>query len=57
MKIDDYLKTATTALLSNKMSTFLAILGIVIGITAVIVMLSLGQGVQNLILSEIESLG
>jgi len=57
MKVDDYLKTAVTALLSNKMRSFLAILGIVIGITAVIVMLSLGQGVQRLILSEIESLG
>jgi len=57
MKIDDYSKTAITALLNNKMRSFLAILGIVIGIAAVIIMISLGQGVQGLILSEIESLG
>lgn len=57
MKIDDYFKVAITAPLSNKTRSFLAVLGIVIGISAVIVMISLGQGVQGLILSEIESLG
>ena len=41
----------------NKMRTFLAILGIVIGIGSVIALLSLGQATQAMISSQIESLG
>jgi len=53
----DFLKTAFIALKTNKTRSFLAMLGIVIGISAVIVMLSLGQGVQSIILSQIETMG
>jgi len=35
----------------------LTLLGIVIGITAIILIMSLGQGAQNLILSQIQSMG
>ena len=41
----------------NKMRTFLAILGIVIGIGSVIALISLGQATQAMISSQIESLG
>jgi len=57
MKFNDYLKTATTSLKANKTRSFLTMLGIVIGIAAVIVMMSVGGGAQNLILSQIEGLG
>ncbi len=57
MKFSDSLKTAIGALKTNKTRSFLAMLGIVIGIAAVIVMLSLGQGVQNVVLSQIETMG
>ena len=49
--------TALRSLASNKLRAALTLLGIVIGVTAVIVLISLGQGVQKSITSEFESLG
>jgi putative ABC transport system permease protein len=46
-----------TSLGSNKLRTGLTILGIVIGVAAVIAMLSIGQGAQNSITSSINSIG
>ncbi len=57
MKLRDLVATATTGLGTNKSRSFLTILGIVIGITAIIVVMSLGQGAQSLILGEIQSIG
>jgi putative ABC transport system permease protein len=51
------LKTALTGLKTNKSRTILTILGIVIGVTAIILIASLGQGAQNLILGEIQGIG
>jgi len=45
------------SLLSNKWRSFLTILGIVIGVAAVNIIMSVGGGVQSLILSQIEELG
>lgn len=42
---------------SNKSRSGLTILGIVIGITSIILVMSVGQGAQNLILSQIQGLG
>ncbi len=50
-------KTAFRGLATNKTRSFLTLLGIVIGIAAVILVISLGQGAQNLILSQIQSMG
>src|SRR3989339_573794 len=50
-------KTAWRGLIANKMRSFLTVLGIVIGITAIIMVMSLGQGAQNLILSQIQGMG
>jgi putative ABC transport system permease protein len=50
-------KTAITGLKTNKSRSALTILGIVIGITAIILISSLGQGAQNLILGEIQGIG
>jgi len=50
-------KTAFRGLATNKTRTFLTLLGIVIGITAIILIMSLGQGAQNLILDQIQSMG
>ncbi len=57
MKIKYTVKTAIKALKTNKSRTALTILGIVIGITAIMMVMSLGQGVQNLIMGEIQSIG
>jgi len=57
MKLKNTFKTAVTGLKTQKSRSLLTILGIVIGITAIIMVTSLGQGAQNLILGEIQSIG
>ncbi len=51
------LKTAIIGLKTHKSRSLLTILGIVIGITSIIMVMSLGQGAQNLILEQIQSVG
>ncbi len=50
-------KTALMGLKTNRWRSALTILGIVIGITAIMVVMSLGEGAQNLILGQIQSIG
>ncbi len=50
-------KTALTGLKTNRSRSVLTILGIVIGITAIMMVMSLGEGAQNLILGQIQSIG
>ncbi len=57
MRIYHIFKTASNGLLVNKSRSSLTILGIVIGITAIILVMSLGEGAQNLILSQVQSMG
>ncbi|MFA5358939.1 MAG: ABC transporter permease [Patescibacteria group bacterium] len=57
MYISDAIKIAEKALLTNKKRAVLTILGIVIGITAVIVIMAVGAGAQSLIVNQINSLG
>lgn len=51
------IKTAIAGLLGNKTRSALTVLGIVIGVAAIIVVMSVGQGAQRLIVGEIASLG
>ena len=57
MMVQDSIRTAFTGLKTNKTRSFLTILGIVIGIAAVILMMSIGQGAESLILNQIGGLG
>lgn len=57
MKLGNSFHTAVIGLRTNKTRSFLTILGIVIGIASVIVMMSLGDGAQHLILGQIMSMG
>lgn len=57
MNFKSTIKTSFYSLKSNKTRSALTILGIVIGIGAVIVMVSIGNGAQNLIISEIAAMG
>lgn len=57
MSLFSYVKEAMESLVSNKMRTFLTMLGIVIGVAAVISMLSIGEGASASITSSIESMG
>ena len=56
-KLKHSVKMAFGALKTNKSRSFLTILGIVIGITAIMIMMSLGQGAQDLILNQVQGLG
>ncbi len=51
------LKTAVTGLKTNRSRSLLTILGIVIGIAAIILIMSLGQGAQQLILNQVQGMG
>jgi len=57
MKLTDILEETYSALFSNKVRTGLTMLGIVIGISSVIAMISIGQGAQASIQANIQSIG
>ena len=57
MKYKHLLKTSLTGLSTNRSRSILTIFGIVIGITAIMLVISLGAGAQNLILGEVQGLG
>ncbi len=57
MKPLSIIRTALVSLGGNKLRTALALLGIVIGVAAVISTMSVGRGAQEAITSQIEALG
>jgi putative ABC transport system permease protein len=57
MKTIDLMEETYFALSANKARSFLTILGIVIGISSVIAMISIGEGAKSQIQSSIEGLG
>ncbi len=57
MLVSDYLKTASSTLRVNKLRSFLTMLGIIIGVAAVISVVSLGEGTKAAIVSQFSSLG
>jgi putative ABC transport system permease protein len=57
MKTKSLLLMATGSILKNKMRTMLTMLGIVIGVGAVIVMVAVGNGAQKQIEAQISNLG
>lgn len=57
MKILNILLSAFRALRRNKMRSFLTMLGIIIGVAAVIAMLAIGQGAQYSVEQQITALG
>ncbi len=57
MKFRESFFTAFAGLKTNKGRSLLTILGIVIGITAVITTVSVGKGAEKMIISQISSLG
>ncbi len=57
MLLGEILRVALGAIRSNKMRSFLTMLGIIIGIAAVITMVALGQGAQKSVQDRLASMG
>ena len=57
MKIKSVFMMAIFSVTANKLRTFLTLLGIVIGVAAVISLMSIGRGTQQAITAQIEALG
>ena len=51
------IKMALSSILSNKMRSFLTVLGVIIGVVAVVVLSSLGEGAMDSVTGQIEDLG
>lgn len=57
MNIYESFRSATTSILSNKLRSFLTMLGIIIGISSVITIVSIGNGGKSAISGEFEKIG
>jgi putative ABC transport system permease protein len=57
MLLDEIIKVAFSAIRANKMRSILTMLGIVIGIAAVITMVALGEGAQRSVSERLQQLG
>ena len=57
MSIIDLLRMSLESLFKRKVRTILTIMGVVIGTTSIVVMLSLGIGMKSALMSELESYG
>lgn len=57
MNLIQNIRLASGALAANKLRAFLTMLGIVIGVAAVITLLSVGRGVETFVVSEFQGLG
>ncbi|MFC1952254.1 ABC transporter permease [Chloroflexota bacterium] len=57
MKFIEFLSIALRSLLANKLRSTLTMLGMIIGVGAVIILMSVGAGLQNMIIDTFEELG
>jgi putative ABC transport system permease protein len=57
MNVIEIISTALRSLFANRMRAFLTMLGIIIGVAAVIALMGVGQGASAAITSQIQSLG
>ena len=57
MNLTENIRLALRSLIANKLRAILTMLGIIIGVAAVITLISVGEGVQQVVVSEFEGLG
>ena len=57
MKLTESFMMSMRALTANRMRTILTMLGIIIGVGAVIALVSAGQGAQKMVTGQIDSMG
>ncbi len=55
--LNELVKSAIHSILKNKSRTFLTSLGVIIGVTSVILLISIGNGLKSYITDQFESLG
>lgn len=56
MKLDEYVRLALTEIFQNKIRTFLTLIGIIIGIAAVILIIFVVQGAEEYVMHELETI-
>ncbi len=56
LKLGEYIRLALTEIFHNKIRTFLTLIGIIIGIAAVIVIIFVVQGAEKYVMSELETM-
>ncbi len=57
MNVLEAIRVALTGLLGNKLRSFLTMLGVIIGVAAVIIVVAIGQGMKQETLDRIQNLG
>jgi putative ABC transport system permease protein len=57
MRVRDVFKIAVSGIKTHKLRSSLTVLGIVIGVTAVVLVVSVSRGAQSLVLNQVASLG
>ena len=57
MNLYEYIRLAIYSLVANKLRALLTMLGIIIGVAAVITLLSVGKSVESFVVAEFEGLG
>ncbi|MEA2056992.1 MAG: ABC transporter permease [Patescibacteria group bacterium] len=57
MHLKNTFKIAITSILSNKVRSFLTMLGIIIGVSSVVLLMSIGRGLENYITGQFDKLG
>jgi len=57
MKLTENALVGLTAIFSNKLRSFLTMLGIVIGVAAVVGTIAIGEGARTLVMEEVEKVG
>ncbi len=57
MRITDSIHLASSALLTQRMRSFLTVLGIAVGIAAVVLLTSIGEGVHKFVIAEFTQFG
>ncbi len=56
LKLGEYIRLALTEIFHNKIRTFLTLIGIIIGIAAVIVIIFVVQGAEKYVMNELETI-
>jgi len=57
MYLINIFKTAIRAITTNKVRSFLTMLGVIIGVSSVVLLISIGKGLENYVTQQFDKLG